>query len=105
MCVFSGFQSLICGGLAGTCSKSIVYPLDVFKKKLQVQGFEEARKRFGQTTRYKGLLHCAGTIARREGLRGLYKGLSPSLLKAFCSTGLTFASYEQCKKWLASVDW
>ncbi|XP_071507771.1 mitochondrial thiamine pyrophosphate carrier-like [Diadema antillarum] len=99
----SSIQSLVCGGMAGVCSKSVVYPLDVFKKRLQIQGFEEARRKFGHVSRYDGLLHCARTIARQEGLQGLFKGLSPSLLKAFCSAGLTFASYEKCCQWLASV--
>ncbi|XP_041473870.1 mitochondrial thiamine pyrophosphate carrier-like [Lytechinus variegatus] len=100
----SGFQSLLCGGLAGVCAKSGVYPLDVIKKRLQVQGFEEARRPFGRVTHYSGFLHCTTTIAKQEGMRGLFKGLSPSLLKAFFSVGLNFAAYEKCCQWLARVD-
>lgn len=33
-------------------------------------------------------------IAREEGVRGFFKGLSPSLVKAALSTGFTFFWYE-----------
>ncbi len=32
-----GFESLVCGGFAGTAAKLVVYPLDMLKKRLQVR--------------------------------------------------------------------
>ncbi|XP_034568003.1 mitochondrial thiamine pyrophosphate carrier [Notolabrus celidotus] len=87
-------RSLICGSGAGVISKTITYPFDLFKKRLQVGGFEAARARFGQVRRYRGLLDCMLQIAKEEGLRGFFKGLSPSLVKAALSTGFTFFWYE-----------
>ncbi|XP_066515413.1 mitochondrial thiamine pyrophosphate carrier isoform X2 [Hoplias malabaricus] len=89
-----GLQSLLSGSIAGVISKTITYPFDLFKKRLQVGGFEEARIHFGQVRTYRGFLDCAVRISREEGLRGFFKGLSPSLLKAALSTGLTFFWYE-----------
>ncbi|KAM3597386.1 uncharacterized protein V6R79_003973 [Siganus canaliculatus] len=86
--------SLICGSGAGMISKTITYPFDLFKKRLQVGGFESARAHFGQVRRYRGLLDCMVVIAKEEGIQGFFKGLSPSLLKAALSTGLIFFSYE-----------
>nr|CAD7261717.1 unnamed protein product [Timema shepardi] len=40
--------SLVSGSMAGFCAKAVVYPLDLAKKRLQVQGFEQARQRFGK---------------------------------------------------------
>ncbi|KAM7372087.1 hypothetical protein PAMP_009282 [Pampus punctatissimus] len=87
-------RNLVCGSGAGMISKTITYPFDLFKKRLQVGGFEEARVHFGQVRRYRGLVDCVIQIAKEEGIRGFFKGLSPSLLKAALSTGLTFFWYE-----------
>ncbi|KAM9843667.1 mitochondrial thiamine pyrophosphate carrier [Aulostomus maculatus] len=88
------FRNLICGSGAGMISKTITYPLDLFKKRLQVGGFEQARVHFGQVRSYKGLTDCALQIAKEEGFRGFFKGLYPSLFKAALSTGFTFFWYE-----------
>ncbi|XP_008286271.1 mitochondrial thiamine pyrophosphate carrier isoform X1 [Stegastes partitus] len=87
-------RSLVCGSGAGMISKTITYPFDLFKKRLQVGGFEAARVHFGQVRSYRGLMDCMIQIAKEEGVRGFFKGLSPSLLKAALSTGFTFFWYE-----------
>ena len=66
------------------------------KKRLQVQGFAHARKAFGETHHYTGFLNCISTISRKEGVLGLFKGLSPSLVKAVVTAGVSFCVYEQC---------
>ncbi|KAF6299702.1 solute carrier family 25 member 19 [Rhinolophus ferrumequinum] len=88
------FKNLLCGSGAGVISKTLTYPLDLFKKRLQVRGFEQARVTFGQVRSYKGLMDCAKQVLREEGAQGFFKGLSPSLLKAALSTGFVFFWYE-----------
>lgn len=87
-------RNLLCGCGAGVVSKTLTYPLDLFKKRLQVGGFEQARATFGQVRRYRGLWDCAERVLQEEGAQGCFKGLSPSLLKAALSTGLVFFWYE-----------
>ncbi|XP_040187744.1 mitochondrial thiamine pyrophosphate carrier [Rana temporaria] len=87
-------KNLLCGSGAGVISKTATYPLDLLKKRLQVGGFEQARAAFGEVRTYRGLRDCVCRIYMEEGLRGFFKGLSPSLLKAAVSTGLTFFCYE-----------
>ncbi|XP_045693504.1 mitochondrial thiamine pyrophosphate carrier [Phyllostomus hastatus] len=87
-------KNLLCGSGAGVISKTLTYPLDLFKKRLQVGGFEQARAAFGQVRSYRGLLDCARQVLREEGVQGFFKGLSPSLLKAALSTGCVFFWYE-----------
>lgn len=48
---------------------------------MQVQGFEEARQRFGRVTKYNGLLDCFIKVVREEGVMAFYKGTSPTILK------------------------
>ncbi|XP_019398083.1 PREDICTED: mitochondrial thiamine pyrophosphate carrier [Crocodylus porosus] len=87
-------RNLVCGSCAGVMSKTLTYPFDLFKKRLQVGGFEQARAAFGQVRTYKGFMDCAAQIVQEEGPSGFFKGLSPSLLKAAFSTGFTFFWYE-----------
>ncbi|KAK3107142.1 hypothetical protein FSP39_008025 [Pinctada imbricata] len=89
-------ESVVCGFSAGVVSKTIIYPLDVIKKRLQVQGFkEEARAEFGVVRTYTGLRHCFTSIVKEEGILGLYKGLSPSLLKSGIVAASNFLIYDQ----------
>ncbi|CAG5133061.1 unnamed protein product [Candidula unifasciata] len=88
-------QSLICGSGSGLIAKLLVYPLDVVKKRLQVQGFEKARQTFGAVRKYRGLFHCFQVSLREEGMACLFKGLGPSLIKASLVAGANYCIYEQ----------
>lgn len=85
--------SISCGGLAGICAKVSVYPMDTVKKRLQISGWT-GRQGLGETITYKGAIHCIKDIVRREGFRGLYKGIGPALVKAAASSSLNFWFYE-----------
>ena len=86
--------NLVSGGISGIFSKSLIYPLDSIKKRLQVQGFEEARTMFGSTRLYRGVIDCTVKIVKEEGFLGLYKGFLPSIYKASAVTSLNFAIFE-----------
>jgi len=90
-----GTGSLIFGSAAGLISKVAIYPLDLSKKRLQVQGFDKARIPFGKVVHYTGLYDCLRRTLIEEGISGVYKGLTPSLIKATVTTGLTFMFYEE----------
>nr|XP_058904094.1 mitochondrial thiamine pyrophosphate carrier isoform X1 [Kogia breviceps]XP_058904095.1 mitochondrial thiamine pyrophosphate carrier isoform X1 [Kogia breviceps] len=59
------FKNLLCGSGAGVISKTLTYPLDLFKKRLQVGGFEQARASFGQQV-FIGCLNVPGSVLTRE---------------------------------------
>jgi len=85
-----------CGLLAGCAAKLALHPLDVAKKRMQVQGLARAAS-YGASVRagaYRGAVHCLLSLARAEGAAGLYKGLLPNLLKAAPASGITFVAYE-----------
>ncbi|KAL7061073.1 hypothetical protein AAHC03_010180 [Spirometra sp. Aus1] len=98
----TALQSISAGAIAGMVAKSAVYPMDVAKKRLQVQGFEEARCAFGRLHSSRNLRDCIFTMCREEGPFSLFKGLSPSLLKACVSIGVRFGVYEEVCSLLSS---
>lgn len=59
----SEMGSLICGSLAGIGAKMFVYPLDVARKRLQIQGFQHGRIGFGK-------VYISGTCNRIIGTMG-----------------------------------
>ncbi|XP_036847495.2 solute carrier family 25 member 47 isoform X4 [Manis javanica] len=50
--------------------------------------------------KYRGPLHCLATVAREEGLRGLYKGSSALLFRDSHSFATYFLSYAILCEWL-----
>jgi len=81
-----------CGAAAGLISKATVYPMDVIKKRLQVQGFGKAT--VSEVVHYRNFRHCARLILKTEGIRGFYKGWTIAALKSALTTGLVFMTYE-----------
>lgn len=56
--------------MAGLISKALVYPLDLTKKRLQIQGFSEHRRSYGTHFECNGALSCLRTTIRQEGFLG-----------------------------------
>lgn len=75
------------GGLAGEALWLASYPFDVVKSKMQSDGF-------GQSQKFKGMNDCFKQTFRTEGLRGFWKGIGPTLLRAMPVSAGTFAVVE-----------
>mmetsp|Transcript_35103 Transcript_35103/g.55200 ORF Transcript_35103/g.55200 Transcript_35103/m.55200 type:complete len:303 (+) Transcript_35103:56-964(+) len=82
---------LVAGGLAGMLGWFISYPLDVAKTIIQTSANP---KSLAST-----LLHIYGT----KGVRGLYHGLMPVLLRAFPSNAALFWGYEMSQSFLQAT--
>ncbi|XP_020217288.1 probable S-adenosylmethionine carrier 2, chloroplastic isoform X2 [Cajanus cajan] len=85
------FQTLVCGGLAGSTAALFTTPFDVIKTRLQTQIP-------GSENQYDSVLHALYKISKSEGLKGLYRGLTPRLIMYMSQGSLFFASYEFFKR-------
>ncbi|XP_068618570.1 mitochondrial thiamine pyrophosphate carrier-like [Battus philenor] len=96
--------NFLAGGIAGIVSKTVIYPFDVIKKRLQIQGFQEHRKSFGRQMYCTGLFDCIKLTVTDEGFMALYKGYCPSILKAILVSALHFAVYDEIKYFLLRIQ-
>lgn len=88
--------SLACGSLSGIASSSATFPLDLVRRRMQLEGAA------GQARVYKtGLFGTFKHIFRTEGLRGLYRGILPEYYKVVPGVGIAFMTYETLKKLLS----
>jgi solute carrier family 25 folate transporter 32 len=69
--------------------------LDVLKTRLQVQGKAGAAM-------YKGVSGGLSKIMREEGMRGLYRGLTPTLVALLPNWAVYFTAYERLKQAIGS---
>lgn len=63
------------GGFSGALGASLVYPLNVLRTRLQTQGTSVHPRT------YTGIVDVTRQTLKGEGVRGLFKGLTPNLLK------------------------
>ncbi|KAI9312383.1 mitochondrial carrier domain-containing protein [Dichotomocladium elegans] len=80
--VTSGFGSILGGGLAGIAAWCSTYPADVIKTRIQAE-----------PNKYKGMIDCFRICYQTEGYRVFFRGLTPTLLRAFPSNAATFFAY------------
>uniref|UniRef100_A0AAG5DTK0 Mitochondrial carnitine/acylcarnitine carrier protein n=1 Tax=Anopheles atroparvus TaxID=41427 RepID=A0AAG5DTK0_ANOAO len=79
----SPFVILMAGGLAGTFSWLVTFPLDVVKSRLQADGISGKPQ-------YTGLVDCIRKSHAAEGLSFLSRGLASTLLRAFPMNAVCF---------------
>ncbi|CAL1573647.1 unnamed protein product [Knipowitschia caucasica] len=79
------------GGLGGGCLWLVVYPMDCVKSRIQVMSM---------TAKQGGFFKTLMTIARTEGVRALYSGLTPTMVRTFPANGALFLGYEASRKFM-----
>lgn len=93
---------MISGALSGLFSKMAVYPFDLVRKRLQMEGHHQQSRAELQLIR-SSWWTCLKTIVKQEGIKSLYKGLAPSLLKVAPANAVTFMVFEETKDLLIWV--
>jgi len=86
--------TLLCGAASGTASTLVTFPFDTIRRRMQIQNLHIAE---GDRLTTKQLTH---RLFVKEGFRGLYRGLTPELLKVVPMVGTMFFVYEYLKRQL-----
>lgn len=91
-------DAFACGTLATCCAQISTYPLALAKTRLQTSGMPGY-------ARYDGLVDCLRTAWRDHGIKGLFRGFAPNLMKAVPSMSITYAVFEWTKAMLMRHDY
>ncbi|XP_069675092.1 mitochondrial ornithine transporter 1 isoform X2 [Periplaneta americana] len=79
-------RTMIAGAVGGIVFWAVIFPADVVKSRIQVSGLSGS------------LLPLILQISRKEGIRALYSGLQPTLVRTVPATATLFLLYETTKK-------
>ncbi|XVE99656.1 hypothetical protein REPUB_Repub03eG0218400 [Reevesia pubescens] len=90
--------SLSCGSLSGIASSTAIFPLDLIRRRKQLEG-AGGRARVYTTVLFGTFKH----IFQTEGFRGLYRGILPEYYKVVPGVVICFMTYETLKMLLADV--
>ncbi|KAJ7076971.1 mitochondrial carrier [Mycena belliarum] len=88
---------LASGSTGGIAYWLACYPLDVIKSRVQLRAVPPT----GTPVQY--IAAETRAILAEAGWKGLFKGLSPSLLRSIPAAASTFAAFELTREWLAGV--
>ena len=83
---------LLAGGFSGVTNWIVAIPFDVVKSRLQT----------APEGMYSGALDVMKEMIKKEGVNSFYRGIAPSLLRAFPSNSAAFLGVELAHTWLGN---
>lgn len=86
-------KSGLAGGVAGSCAKTLIAPLDRIKILFQTSNPHYVK----YAGSFQGLLNAGVHIWSRDGMRGFFQGHSATLLRIFPYAAVKFIAYEQIR--------
>ncbi|XP_037125918.1 brain mitochondrial carrier protein 1 isoform X3 [Syngnathus acus] len=91
------WKPFIYGGMASIVAEFSTFPIDLTKTRLQVQGQSQYTE-----VRYRGMFHALFRIGKEEGVRALYSGISPALLRQASYGTIKIGTYNSLKRLFVS---
>lgn len=82
-----------CGAVSSTCGQLASYPLALIRTRMQAQASVKGAPKVSMLT----LLQ---TILSQEGITGLYRGISPNMLKVIPAVSVSYVVYEYTRIFL-----
>jgi len=92
------FKNLMAGGIAGSITSYIVYPLDFARTRLGVDAKQNGQRQF------KGVFDCLNKTYQSDGIKGLYRGAGMAVYGIFIYRGLYFGIYDSGKAVIIKDD-
>ncbi|KAJ7276469.1 mitochondrial carrier [Mycena haematopus] len=80
------------GSISGSVGATSVYPLNLVRTRLQASGST------GHPQRYTGVWDVMSQTWERDGWRGFYRGLAPTLAKVVPAVSISYVVYEHSKR-------
>lgn len=87
----SAIGKLGAGAVSGAVAQTCTYPFDVLRRRFQINTMS------GMGYQYSGIWDAITNIVKHEGVRGLYKGIVPNLLKVAPSMASSWLSFEMTR--------
>ncbi|RKF74522.1 putative mitochondrial carrier [Golovinomyces cichoracearum] len=84
-------RKLAAGAISGAVAQTCTYPFDVLRRRFQINTMS------GIGYKYKSLLDAVKIIIAQEGIKGMYKGIIPNLLKVAPSMASSWLSFEMTR--------
>ncbi|KAL3140606.1 hypothetical protein ABBQ32_005176 [Trebouxia sp. C0010 RCD-2024] len=105
---------LMFGALSGASAEAVVYPMEVIRRRMQVQAASASTAGLAQASRtamkgaqsnaFKQLGSTIVSLAEEEGIRGFYAGILPNMLQVLPNAALSYFAYETFKRLLQVPD-
>lgn len=90
---------LVLGAAAGGVAQTLTYPFDLLRRRFQVLTMGTSELGF----QYTSVWNALETIVKKEGVSGLYKGLTTNLFKVVPSMAVSWLTYDVMKDWMIKL--
>ncbi|PTU18663.1 hypothetical protein P175DRAFT_0503463 [Aspergillus ochraceoroseus IBT 24754] len=91
-------RKLLAGAISGAVAQTFTYPFDVLRRRFQINTMSS------MGYQYTSILDAVRVIVAEEGIRGLFKGITPNLLKVAPSMASSWLSFELIRDFLLQLD-
>ncbi|KAI5306830.1 hypothetical protein KEM56_006948 [Ascosphaera pollenicola] len=93
----SPYRKLLAGAMSGAVAQTCTYPFDVLRRRFQINTMS------GLGYQYSSIWHAVRVIVAQEGVKGLYKGIWPNLVKVAPSMASNWLAYEMTRDFLQGL--
>jgi solute carrier family 25 protein 16 len=87
----------LCGVIAGLMAQTVSYPIDLARRRIQIDGFAYERN-------YGNFVQTIISIYKNEGYRGLFVGMSINYIRVVPSVAISYLVGEMIKE-CGVFDW